>query len=192
MDPKVKGWIAERRVVKSSLTRFKTFVRESMRSTPVDNVQKRLAAHVPLFERFSKLQDQIDIAVMDTDMEPAQSDERDQFSDLYFSLITEVESYIKTVTLDNNKGSTANPPSGSAVNSIASHSQHHLIKLPTIQLPSFDGNYNDWVKFRDTFTYLIHQNDSLSDVQRFHYLSATLHGAAARVIQTLGVSEANY
>ena len=128
MDPKVKAWIAERRVVKSSLTRFKTFVRESMRSTPVDNVQKRLAVHVPLFERFSKLQDQIDIVVMDTDMEPSQSDERDQFSDLYFSLITEVESYIKTVTLDNNKDSTANPPSGSAINSIASHSQHHNLR----------------------------------------------------------------
>lgn len=30
------------------------------------------------------------------------------------------------------------------------------------------------------------------NVQRFHYLSATLHGPTSRVIQTLEISEANY
>ena len=67
-----------------------------------------------------------------------------------------------------------------------------MIKLPTIQLPSFNGNYNDWIKFRDSFLYLIHQNNSLSDDQRFHYLSGALHDPASRVIQALGISEANY
>ena len=62
-----------------------------------------------------------------------------------------------------------------------------MIELPTIRLPSFNGNYNEWIKFDDSFLCLIHQND----VQRFHCLSSTLHCPAARVIQTLGISETN-
>ncbi|KOC59103.1 hypothetical protein WH47_10929 [Habropoda laboriosa] len=65
------------------------------------------------------------------------------------------------------------------------------VKLPTIQLPTFDGNYSGWIRFWDTFTSLVHESD-LSDVQKFHYLNSALKGPAARVIQSLGVSDSNY
>ncbi|KOC61201.1 hypothetical protein WH47_07100 [Habropoda laboriosa] len=64
--------------------------------------------------------------------------------------------------------------------------------LPVIQLPSFDGNYNDWIRFRDTFLSLIHNNEQLEDVQKFHYLQSLLKGPAARIVQSIGISESNY
>lgn len=39
------------------------------------------------------------------------------------------------------------------------------IKLPVIQLPSFDGNYSQWLSFKDTFEALIISNNQLTDVQ---------------------------
>ncbi|KOC60081.1 hypothetical protein WH47_09452 [Habropoda laboriosa] len=66
------------------------------------------------------------------------------------------------------------------------------IILPAIQLPTFSGNYSDWLKFRDSFISFVHENEVLSNVQRFHYLNSSLKGSVVRVIQSLGVSEANY
>ena len=65
-------------------------------------------------------------------------------------------------------------------------------RLPIIELPSFDGNFNDWNRFRDTFLSLIHNNPPISDIQRFHYLNSALKGSAARVVRSLGISGSNY
>ncbi|XP_078051835.1 uncharacterized protein LOC144477982, partial [Augochlora pura] len=66
------------------------------------------------------------------------------------------------------------------------------IKLPTLNLPSFDGAYDDWVRFRDTFESLIHANESLTNIQKFYYLNSALKDDAARTIQSLGLSDSNY
>ncbi|XP_045779565.1 uncharacterized protein LOC123877104 [Maniola jurtina] len=66
------------------------------------------------------------------------------------------------------------------------------VKLPTIQLPKFSGAYNNWLEFRDTFTSLIHNNDDLDDVNKFHYLRTSLEGSAAVVISSIEFSSSNY
>lgn len=66
------------------------------------------------------------------------------------------------------------------------------IKLPVINLPKFSGTYRTWLEFRDTFQSLIHNNNVISDIQKFHYLKASLEGEAALVIKSLEISSANY
>ena len=44
----------------------------------------------------------------------------------------------------------------------------------------------------DSFESLIHRNESLSNIEPFHYLKSALKGDAARVLQTLPVSDSNY
>ncbi|XP_047543273.1 uncharacterized protein LOC125075609 [Vanessa atalanta] len=66
------------------------------------------------------------------------------------------------------------------------------VKLPTIQLPKFGGRYEDWLEFRDTFVSLIHENQGIVDIQKFHYLRASLEGGAAQVIRSIGFSSCNY
>jgi Pao retrotransposon peptidase/Family of unknown function (DUF5641)/Protein of unknown function (DUF1759)/Putative peptidase (DUF1758)/Integrase zinc binding domain len=53
------------------------------------------------------------------------------------------------------------------------------IRLPEIPLPTFAGNYNEWVYFREKFTALIIDNPSLDDVQKHHYLRSALRDEAA-------------
>ncbi|XP_062703890.1 uncharacterized protein LOC134286302 [Aedes albopictus] len=66
------------------------------------------------------------------------------------------------------------------------------IKLPTISLPEFDGDYQHWLTFHDTFVALIHSNAELPDIQKFHYLRAAVKGEAAQSIESIAISSANY
>ncbi|XP_058448694.1 uncharacterized protein LOC131428666 [Malaya genurostris] len=66
------------------------------------------------------------------------------------------------------------------------------IKLPTISLPEFDGDYMQWLPFHDTFLALIHSNSDVPDIQKFHYLKAAVKGEAAQLIESIGISSANY
>ncbi|XP_051171022.1 uncharacterized protein LOC127287913 [Leptopilina boulardi] len=77
--------------------------------------------------------------------------------------------------------------SPSEINTITGH-----VKLPTINIPTFSGAYELWLNFRDTYSSLIHENFSLSNVQKFHYLRSSLADEAAEQIQTLETTDANY
>ncbi|XP_065094455.1 uncharacterized protein LOC135714978 [Ochlerotatus camptorhynchus] len=66
------------------------------------------------------------------------------------------------------------------------------IKLPTITLPEFVGDYNQWLAFHDTFVALIHTNPEVHDIQKLHYLRPALKGKAAQLIQSICISSANY
>ncbi|XP_029053874.2 uncharacterized protein LOC114881298 [Osmia bicornis bicornis] len=184
MEAELRAWVKERGVIRAALTRFRNFFRDSANNTAVGSVKKRWQANVQLYDSFNKVQTKIEMAVIGSDAEAVHASERELFETTYFDLINEVETHIEKLNTSNQRGTSVSPAS-------TSHSIVN-IKLPTMQLPSFDGNYSDWLKFRDTFTAVIHENESLCDVQRFHYLNLSLKGAAARIIQSLGVSEANY
>ncbi|XP_058822232.1 uncharacterized protein LOC131683878 [Topomyia yanbarensis] len=66
------------------------------------------------------------------------------------------------------------------------------LKLPTISLPDFSGDYMDWLAFHDTFLALIHSNPDLPEIQKFHYLRAAVKGEASQVIESIGICSANY
>ncbi|XP_055615168.1 uncharacterized protein LOC129761470 [Toxorhynchites rutilus septentrionalis] len=66
------------------------------------------------------------------------------------------------------------------------------LKLPTITLPEFNGDYSQWLAFHDTFDALINTNVDVPDIQKFHYLRAAVKGEAAQLIETLAISSENY
>lgn len=67
-----------------------------------------------------------------------------------------------------------------------------FIKLPTIDLPRFSGEYHNWLEFRDTFESLIHKNTNIDNIQKFHYLRASLQDEASQIIKSLELSSDNY
>jgi len=64
--------------------------------------------------------------------------------------------------------------------------------LPRITLHQFDGELMNWPKYRDLFLSLVHNEDSLSAIQKFHYLLSSLSGTALSTIQHLQLLESNY
>lgn len=76
------------------------------------------------------------------------------------------------------KGSLPSLPSVSANNEIQNN----------IRLPTFDGNYSQWLYFKDTFVSIVNDNLSISQIQKFHYLRLSLKGDAADVVKNLELS----
>uniref|UniRef100_A0A2H1WI74 SFRICE_041182 n=1 Tax=Spodoptera frugiperda TaxID=7108 RepID=A0A2H1WI74_SPOFR len=67
-----------------------------------------------------------------------------------------------------------------------------LVKLPKISIPTFSGKYSEWTTFYDLFTSLVHNNPSLDNVQKMHYLKGHLTGEAEQLIRHTPITDANY
>lgn len=84
---------------------------------------------------------------------------------------------------------TSNPqtnPNGNSSN------RETVVKLPRLDLPTFDGEILQWKIFLDMFNASIHNNQNLSKIQKFTYLKAALSGEAEASIADLTLSDANY
>ncbi|XP_063543206.1 uncharacterized protein LOC134751689 isoform X1 [Cydia strobilella] len=114
----------------------------------------------------------------------AQLNERSDFEDLYYSSVAAAKELVTMHT-------KVAPSDGVSDNNTRRH-PHVKCKLPTITLPKFGGSYDTWLEFRDTFDSLINNDDSIDDVNKFHYLRASLEGSAAVIVQSLALSSSNY
>lgn len=66
------------------------------------------------------------------------------------------------------------------------------VKLPKISLPVFDGNYQNWITFYDLFSTLIHNNDTLSNIEKFQYLLSSLTSHALTLLKGIPITAQNY
>jgi len=82
--------------------------------------------------------------------------------------------------------------SGNTNNSLRSHVSNAHIKLPTIALPTFEGDTCTWLKYRYTFEALFVNNTALPNVQKFHYLIASLKNEAKDLLSNLQITNENF
>jgi hypothetical protein len=76
--------------------------------------------------------------------------------------------------------------------SIASSSGNCCLKLHPIKLPSFNGEYEHWITFSNMFKAIVHCNEQLTDIQKYHYLKSALTGEAERLISNIPMTTSNY
>ena len=82
------------------------------------------------------------------------------------------------------------PPSPSAAAAPSSGSL--TTKLPKLTLPSFSGEYTQWVSFWDQFTTLVDSKRDMTNVEKLSYLKLALKGDAAQKVSSLLVTDTNY
>ncbi|GJQ87162.1 hypothetical protein Trydic_g8746 [Trypoxylus dichotomus] len=185
----VQALALKRGRVKSNLTRFSTYLNKltsQLSSATFEQLKLRLASSTLLLEQYNQIQEQIDLIENQIDVSTSETEE---FENLYYSLVATGTSLVNEYTKSHEN----------ITHTVAFHgpdsncSQNFPgIKLPTINLPTFTGQYSKWLEFYDTFNSLIHTNESLNCIQKFHYLKSSLKHEASTVIQSLEVSEANY
>jgi hypothetical protein len=64
--------------------------------------------------------------------------------------------------------------------------------LPKITLPQFTGDPLAWQGFLDQYQVSVHNNVSISDIDKFNYLKGCLKGEAGAAISGLSLSSENY
>ena len=66
------------------------------------------------------------------------------------------------------------------------------MKLPKLTLQPFDGDLTTWTPFWDSFKAAVHDNDGLSEVDKFNDLRGLLQHTALESISGLSLTGANY
>ena len=74
----------------------------------------------------------------------------------------------------------------------SSHTCSTHIQLPTIALQNFEDDTCSWLQCRDTYEALVVRNTTLSNVQMFHYLKASLKNEAKGLISNLKIPNENF
>ena len=90
------------------------------------------------------------------------------------------------------RSSTRSSLSGHSNQTPRSHTTSTHIKLPTIALPTFENETCSWLHYIDTFEALIVNNTTLSNIQNFHYLIASLKNEAKDLISNLQITNENF
>lgn len=201
VDPAV---IRKRGSLKASLTSFTKFVDSCRQSEhlltdiQIMNLRERLQKIKDVFCQFNEVQGEIEGEVDENELD-LQYEHRFQFENVYFEYVAVAKILLpqsSIAAVQENEQSSASSISQALSNNNADNSGTSQVKigvkLPDIPLPSFDGSFERWLEFRDTFESLINSNNDLSNVQKFHYLRASLEGKAAEVIKSIEFSENGY
>jgi len=179
--------IRQRAVAKASLTRKQTFIETGDRK--LNDIQVRFDELPNIFNKFEGAQSELELSD-DADY----SVERQQFEDQYFEVKAKFNELLFPV-VDSPRtrhSSSQSSLSGRRNVSPRSHASSAHIKLTIIPLPTYDGDTCHWLQFSDTFEPLIVNNSTLSIVQKFHYLIASLRNEAKDVISNLQITNENF
>ncbi|XP_018306980.1 uncharacterized protein, partial [Mycetomoellerius zeteki] len=179
----------KRRSIKAAATRLKNYLDspQAEQATKFELIARK-SKLTSLFEQFDEVQSRIE-CLESAEQENAQvtaahAEERARFEDAYFSVVSLYDRRINLVENTPISGDPSHVASQDNVNS--------QIRLPKIQLPTFSGAYDDWCTFHDSFDKLIHANERLSAIQKFHYLRSSLKDKAAEVVKSFDITENNY
>lgn len=139
-------------------------------------LEHRLFNFDKILEDFERLQNDIEML---EDNPQQDITLREEISSKYYKLVSQCKNLIAELS----KNQIAiSPP-------IVAQSN---VRLPAISLPRFDGSFDNWLEFRDSFNSLINKNTNIELIQKYQYLKSSLTGNAANLIKSLPVSEANY
>lgn len=181
-----KDLIKKRGSYKGRLTNFSNYMNSfestSLTSVAANELQLRVNRMETLFSEYDEVQLKLECLATSIDI---QLSERTEFETQYFSAIAKAQDIL-------NSFHKKQEDLGNERASISSASNHKLVKLPVIQLPKFSGSYENWLEFHDTFLSLIHSNDEIDEINKFHYLRSSLEGSAAVVVKSVEFCSKNY
>ncbi|CAK1591458.1 unnamed protein product [Parnassius mnemosyne] len=173
----------QQNVITKGLTNFKKCGKDRLTIEYVETRQELLEKDWALFkENNTKLYERFkaeDISQRVVDIYDATEDTYIVYKSLMKTTLNTIRS-AKDSLNQANTSSTFNKSSSS------------FVKLPKISIPTFSGKYDEWTTFHDLFTSLVHNNESLDNVQRLHYLKSHLSGEAEQLIRHTPVTDANY
>ncbi|CAG9088402.1 unnamed protein product [Plutella xylostella] len=182
--------VKKRGSYKAKMTQFMTVLKlmpdsgHSLTPSQVLELEMRASRLEVLYSEFDALQTELELLSEDVD---ERYGEREQFETQYYAQLSRARELLAAAPAP-----AAPAPSLDGARSSGSGCKHDFVRLPKIDLPHFDGDYQHWLQFRDTYISLIHNNSSISNINKFHYLRAALKGSASIIVQSLDLTEANY
>lgn len=187
-----KNLINKRSTIKGRLTKFKTNLDvlntlEIISQIEINKLSLKLSRFEALFKDFDVVQSRIEILnceKVDVELATRELIEQDFDHCIAFARVL-IERHTPNSTENLNSSncshncSNGNIPSGS-------------YRLPELKIPIFSGNFSKWLEFKEMFSSLVHNNEHIQKVHKFHYLTSYLDGEAAEVISNFDICADNY
>ncbi|XP_062541979.1 uncharacterized protein LOC134209977 [Armigeres subalbatus] len=182
-EKKIKEKVKKRERIVATLQRHEQFLGSYNPDIHAGELQSRIDKIEVKFEEFEEIQEEIAELDAEGNYEAECNQAYEEFEKLYYRLRAAFLSRLAPVPGPADLNNTRNGLAPGA---------HTGVRLPQISLPEFDGDYKGWLSFKSTFVSLIHDSIELSDVQKFHYLKSALKGEAAKLIESLALTNDNY
>ena len=141
-----------------------------------------------LQEKLSILKE-LDAEVVDLVKDEEIASEIEQ-ADTYMEEIYDVIAKMEQLSLKTSTTAFAASTSGTPPN--REHTNESKVRLPKLTIQPFKGELTTWTTFWDSFEVAIHNNRSLSNIEKFNYLRSLLQGPALDAIAGLTLTDANY
>lgn len=185
-----------RGVILGRLTRIEVFIRDidSKSGLTEDHIQARLEIIDQCWAEYSTVQNNIDSSE-DIDAEE-EEEKRAAFEERCINARVALRSVLRKMQGQGASFACRNIEQPllpvQLQNQLPIPQQSIAVQLPTLELPSFSGDYTNWPSFRDAFEALIDRNTQLSNVQKLLYLKSSLKENAACVLDAMDITDANY
>lgn len=177
----------QRGCIKGRLTLFEKYVSKfegvALSERQRTEFELRIQSVSGILKSFNKIQEKIEQVSDDLDLK-VQLEYRESFEDQYFSIMSMAKCLLD-VADSKDKVNTDSKCTHA-------HQKPVTMKLPDIKLPSFDGSYDHWLEYKNSYLSMIHKRSDLDSIQKFHYLKSSLSGSALQVISALEFTAANY
>ncbi|UYV60184.1 hypothetical protein LAZ67_1000270 [Cordylochernes scorpioides] len=66
------------------------------------------------------------------------------------------------------------------------------VKMPKLELPTFDGRLESWLSFKDLFFSAVGSNSQIPNIEKLQYLKGQLRGEALRLVNAFPITADNY
>ncbi|GFX69444.1 integrase catalytic domain-containing protein [Trichonephila clavipes] len=83
-------------------------------------------------------------------------------------------------------------PSTNRDNTISFRNESKTVKLPKLNIHTFQGECSQFLDFWNSFEVAIHNNDSLTKVEKFTYVKTYLEGIALNAVLGFLLTDQNY
>ncbi|XP_062534496.1 uncharacterized protein LOC134203623 [Armigeres subalbatus] len=183
--PSMRALTARLKAAQLSFNDIQRFTEAFSDANTATEVEVRIAKLDELWESYSATMVEIFAHEEYNEEKTSLEKERAEFSDRYY----EIKSFLMDKIKSFQKPQVLEQPNrdGDGASAMFDH-----VRLPQIQLQTFNGDIDEWLSFRDLFTSLIHWKVELPEVEKLHYLKGCLQGEPKALIDPLPVTKANY
>ena len=168
-----KALVRKRAAVKARMTHIKKYIDSLLDTIDMHDVNVRLQLLEKAWEEYNAVQDQLEY-----------NDDETQQHELDREAVTETYSELRA-RIDRMISEDRQARDVSSADSQKPRAMHKngnclapKIKLPSIEIPKFEGQITEFKHFYNTFNSLIINNQALNDVQKFHYLLSSVTNEA--------------
>jgi len=183
-----ENMITRRGQLKASITRFSNYLQSQ--NTDWTEVMVRREQIEDVWTEYEQVQSAIEMEE-GSNIE-TQNKYRAEFEDLYFKTIAIAGKIIIAAGWVVSQDENTNKNTNTDIPNVCMNKVLSSIKLSSLSVPVFTGNYQEWASFYDIFSALINNNASLMAIENFFYFRESSLGDALSSIKCLETTGNNY